>query len=61
MGIAEETVIAYPHKAVWEYMKQETAYEFSSWNGHVLGLISIAIVLIAEGDVAMLELEETMI
>ena len=61
MRVAEEAVVSNAHKAVWKHVEQESPNEFGGGNGHLLSFISVAIVLIAEGHAAVLEVQEAVI
>jgi hypothetical protein len=59
--IAEEPVMPQTHETGRKDMKQKAANELAGIKGHQPDLVSSAIILPAEGDFAILELDETMI
>ena len=53
--------MAQAHESRWQDMQQEAANELGGVEGHQPNAVSVAIVLPAEGDLAILELNQSVI
>jgi len=58
MAIGEEAVVADAMEAVGEGMQQEAADELVDLQGHDLGLVVMAIIFPAEGDLIVVDIDE---
>lgn len=60
-SVCQQTIVAYLHKPVRQYMQKESSDELEYIQSHDLFLLTVSVVTPEEGDPAVVDLEDTVI
>ena len=61
MPVGEQTIVANPLEALWQYMQQKAPQKLVGGQCHQLLLVSVFVVLIGECDSSVLQLLEPVV